>query len=230
MIRHTSSSLRLLGILGFVVIGLGAAACGTTKAEITMHEPMGAVKKVVIAQYAVEWRNIVTGHTVKMPEKVVQELISAAPKQFAEEIQNNSILQPVVHATPPEGQSGTACGRGILCPSSPKSWKLWGGEGLEMERCELDSSIAQKLAEAHGADAVLVAFSFWRLAIGFKKTAVVDTTFKLYARDGRLLASGKASGGESAGVFPAGAAAAESFAAAAKRSFHDIAVHLGRGR
>ena len=216
--------------MGVVVVVLGVAACGTTKTQITFHEPVEAVKKVVIAQYAVEWQNIMTGHTVKMPIDVVRDLISKAPQEFAQEIQNNSVVEPVVFATNPDGLEGIPCDDEIICPKTALSWQLWGGEGLEMERCEFGPDVVEKLAAAHSADAVLVAFSFWRLAIGFKKMAVVDTTFKLYARDGRLLASGKTSGGESAGVFPGGASAAESFAVAAKRSFHDIAVRLGAGR
>ena len=214
-----------LAVLGFVAVAI--AACGTTKPEFTFHKPVDVVKKVVIAQYSVEWRNTITGHTVKMPLDAVHKVISDAPAVFADEIANNSIMKVVPFNGGVEGLSSRPCASGLIWPATPRPWVLWGEKAGES--CDVSPEIVKALANSNGADAVLVVFSFWRLQVGFSKKVVVETTFKLYGKDGQLLASGKASGKESAGVFPAGAAAAESFGLATKRSFHDIAVGLGRG-
>jgi len=220
---------RALLIAAVVAAAAGTSGCGGRGVKI-MH-PIGGLQKVVVAQYVVEWGNRWSGHTINMGADAVHEAIDRQGEMLVQELAAANGFEVVPFSSQAAGAPGFECTRKLSCPRTPVPWQTWDNppKSKAAKKCEISPESAMALASAHGADAVLVAYSFWKVGSGFKNNGHVETKFKLYSRDGLLLAQGKKTGKATLGPFPAGQRAIDAFTEAARNAFNEIAVRLSEG-
>jgi hypothetical protein len=108
-------------------------------------------------------------------------------------------------------------------------WRSWDAPPPQTQECKLQPPTIAALAAAHGVDSVMVVFSTWDYGAGFNKTGIVNTSFKLYSKEGALLVEGSYGAKRSLGAFPSGEPMVTDYTEAAMESIRLVAQHLASG-
>jgi hypothetical protein len=210
--------------LGFVT------GCGpSVLSDLQIHKPIQQGTSIVVAQFVVERLTVDRGFNLWLPDDSMVASVNQQASALVKALNEQGSHKAVALREMPAGIKGFECDLSYQCPTGAPNWRTWEAPAKETRQCELKPATARALASAHGVDMVMTVFSTWEYGLGFSKTGIVNTSFKVYSKDGELLVAGTYGGKRSLGAFPGGQSMIDQYTEAAIESMKLVATHIASG-